>query len=1105
MSGRGGGGEGFYPGQRNSVHHNIGPGNSGNSQGPGGKQRSVWNKYDSRVFTYRPMDAKIELETVWQSGFSEVERRFLKGKTEGEANGLLLQATSQNFDIYCMTVNGLLYGILSDPVNAPKFFKYLCYVARDGHAYGISQVTNLIHMHFQQLGSSGKKQLLFLLSEFARLKIMPAEGAFVALLRNINVGDIGDSHIWLCNAVLDALELHLGWVMTLTTLIPHALIAFLRAIVIHYPKSQFKSLKDKEVRFCKRLLREKFLECSVIGRDLIRLLIGVGQIPEMRDIWQDLLYNPKKLSPHFEGMDQLMALNTERVYIVYSLSPTLVNEVSFLLSTVRNGHQKRYQKWFAAKYLSNPEAENVICDIVRFMCVCYHPTNQQLCSDIVPRWVVIFWLLRLVKSDEMRANAKLAVFFDYLFFDANSTNIMNVEPGALLIFKSLGKYNDFSAELFEFLIVMSQEFYPAKKDIIVEHVKVALKTILEKGVVPSLAPVLDLECYRKEFKCVLDDMFGETSKQSRRGEIQEQASSGCNEPLKDHHEVEALTEQEEQYAFSTSEGDDSNLVDHVLSSIHLQNGLNLFEHSDVVAQNVKKGEVFPDELNPVVLNDDWALDDGMFRSLLKFVWGFRLCKACDLGEFSCTWGKCIAAILAERENSQPEIDSEDDRFFEQGGNVELLKENLQCFEILFEYLEKEPGRLAKAAKPSILREIILSAAEHYSKLRPFLLIRIFLKTSERGVGSLANSAPEKLYLSLHNTAKSGLVDKLKEDLENLQNENVNCFFAALPFIFKEYSELCAGSVQILYLVFSAMDARQLFHTSCSISTKEFSIFLPTKGFGIEEKQVYGRRVGRTKRKSGESSGGKESGIEQLVDSISSVLVASLEWETFEQFCLWQLLCAELSEYYAVMDALGAKLLSGKNPILKPHSHPEALSGMLLLLKQGRPSVTLLKQLLSLGTGFSRFCCSCLFSWVQRSLSSFQESLKSVLDDPIAEEKSSCILANLDGLMRVISRNKVCVEGEFCEPNDVKKKILSPSVCEKLDWLLDTGEKSHGVSKQYSSLAQFVTANKDRKESPSKAKSVRKREDSETQDEDIVSSRTRRKKTKVVESDSDVSS
>ncbi len=48
---------------------------------------------------------------------------------------------------------------------------------------------------------------------------------------------------------------------------------------------------------------------------------------------------------------------------------------------------------FCLQYLSTPESQSLRCDLIRYICAVIHPSNDVLCSDIIPRWAVIGWLL----------------------------------------------------------------------------------------------------------------------------------------------------------------------------------------------------------------------------------------------------------------------------------------------------------------------------------------------------------------------------------------------------------------------------------------------------------------------------------------------------------------------------------------------------------------------------------------------------------------------------------------------------------------------------------------------------------------------------------------
>ena len=77
------------------------------------------------------------------------------------------------------------------------------------------------------------------------------------------------------------------------------------------------------------------------------------------------------------------------------------------------------------QYLNTPESQTLRCDLIRFIIGCIHPSNEVLCSDIIPRWAVIGWLLSSCTSAVVTANSKLALFYDWLFYNEND-NIMNI-------------------------------------------------------------------------------------------------------------------------------------------------------------------------------------------------------------------------------------------------------------------------------------------------------------------------------------------------------------------------------------------------------------------------------------------------------------------------------------------------------------------------------------------------------------------------------------------------------------------------------------------------------------------------------------------------------
>ncbi|KAG2296581.1 hypothetical protein Bca52824_043250 [Brassica carinata] len=113
-------------------------------------------------------------------------------------------------------------------------------------------------------------------------------------------------------------------------------------------------------------------------------------------------------------------------------------QLRFLLGNVKLGSHKRHQVWFLKKFLLGPEKETVLIDIVRFICCAVHPTNEIIRSEIMPRWAVIGWFLELCRQNQyVEGRVKLALFYDWLFFDERMDSIMNVEPAVLLMLWSI--------------------------------------------------------------------------------------------------------------------------------------------------------------------------------------------------------------------------------------------------------------------------------------------------------------------------------------------------------------------------------------------------------------------------------------------------------------------------------------------------------------------------------------------------------------------------------------------------------------------------------------------------------------------------------------------
>lgn len=167
------------------------------------------------------------------------------------------------------------------------------------------------------------------------------------------------------------------------------------------------------------------MDCIVIGRDLIRLLQNVAKIPEFEALWKDIILNPNVLSPQFTqtgGLLNVFKMAPRRRCLVSRLTLEMERKIYFLLTSVKAGHHKRYLDWFQRQYLNTPESQSLRVDIIRYVCAVVHPSNEMLSAGITPRWTVCLWLINNCTSPSELINLKLALFYDWLFYDAKKGN-----------------------------------------------------------------------------------------------------------------------------------------------------------------------------------------------------------------------------------------------------------------------------------------------------------------------------------------------------------------------------------------------------------------------------------------------------------------------------------------------------------------------------------------------------------------------------------------------------------------------------------------------------------------------------------------------------------
>ncbi|XP_074331920.1 uncharacterized protein LOC141668802 isoform X1 [Apium graveolens] len=435
----------------------------------------------SRLIIVAPHEANNLLETSLRQAFELLESQLRPPFS------LKIRNQSEYFDIN----KAILYGILCEPQLANVHIKHLHGIVTDGYAFFTNTLVRIVSELYVNIVDSVRVQLIWVSLEMIDVLGIGFRGLLVALLRQIVGGDFGEKNLWLCSEMVRVFMAR--WdclVEEEPVVLTSGLYVFLRLLADHcriVGNSKVDVLRRMEIDFCVRLLREQFHLCMKIGRDLVRLLQELVHVPEFRAIWKDLMLNPGEFKVHgFLDISHLYRLRTPSKYFLLRITPEMESQLRFLLIHVKFGSQRRYQVWFAKKFLFVAERETLLIDIVRFICCSHHPPNEIILSDIIPRWAVIGWLLKCCRKNYVGASVKLALFYDWLFFDEKVDNVMNIEPAFLLMVNSMSKYIDMTHMLLDFLLLVVDNYDTERRTIVVHGVQSALDVLIKRGVVQSL-------------------------------------------------------------------------------------------------------------------------------------------------------------------------------------------------------------------------------------------------------------------------------------------------------------------------------------------------------------------------------------------------------------------------------------------------------------------------------------------------------------------------------------------------------------------------------------------------------------------------------------------
>ncbi|XP_057684212.1 integrator complex subunit 3 isoform X2 [Corythoichthys intestinalis] len=796
-------------------------------------------KPQGRLLVSTQLDAKDELEEKLERCVGVVHS-LTNGLSEREANDALTANVCKGQQQHEEVCLGLLALLLTEPAQAQRCYRDLTLVNRDGMNVVLVKINQILMEKFLKLQDVPRKQLVWLVRELVKSGVMATDGVVMTLLKQIAGGDVSAKNLWLAESVLDILLEQKEWLAKSGMLIAMSVYTYLRLIVDHGAPNLL-ALRQKEVDFCIGMLREKFLECVIIGRDLVRLLQNVARIPEMDLLWRDLLHNPQVLSPQFTGVLQLLTARTSRKFLACRLTPDMETKLLFMTSRVRFGQQKRYQDWFQRQYLSMAESQSLRCDLIRYICGVVHPSNEVLSSDILPRWAIIGWLLTTCTSNVAASNAKLALFYDWLFFNPDKDSIMNIEPAILVMHHSMKPHPAITATLLDFMCRIIPHFFPPLEVQVRQGVFNSLTFIMEKRVLAHLAPLFDNPKLDRELRSMLRERFPEfcgAPSPPTEVKMEEMASM----------EMEHMLDKEEgcydntEAAFSDDEEEVNSKGKKREFRFHPIREAVAEEPADITPWLHQLEDTMRDKVVQLQKSSDTETQCEVMQDIVDLI----LEEDFDTEQMSAL-ASCLAEIFKEHFRGDVLPEDITDESLEES----VCKAVCLVFRNLVTMQEDNSGF-------SVLLDMLAELYQKQPKIGYHLLY--YLKASKAANGKMM------LYESFAQaTALGDLHTCLMMDMKACQEDDVRLLCYLTPSIYSEFPDETLRSGELLNMIVAVIDSTQLQELMCHVMMGNLVMF----------------------RK----------------DSVLNILIQSLDWETFEQYSTWQLFLAHSIPLEAIIPIL----------------------------------------------------------------------------------------------------------------------------------------------------------------------------------------------------------
>ena len=188
---------------------------------------------------------------------------------------------------------------------------------------------------------------------------------------------------------------------------------------------------------------------------LLIISIGKSNIELINTIKKDMSENYEQIlsiTNSIEGANMFT-----RVNIPYLMEKM----INYILTSIKRTPvtYNYYLNWLFHQYkIENSIGNTLLVDITRYIMTNYYYYFGNHVDDIVPRCLILCYLLKHIKNHIIASEVKQTIFLDLILFDKNKDNYSLIEPCLNCIIINLKDYPEISEELIEFLEHYAKHF-----------------------------------------------------------------------------------------------------------------------------------------------------------------------------------------------------------------------------------------------------------------------------------------------------------------------------------------------------------------------------------------------------------------------------------------------------------------------------------------------------------------------------------------------------------------------------------------------------------------------------------------------------------------------